>query len=220
MNLDLSTLTAEQQAAIAAILSPTEPKKRKGRKLPKILKPPQVERLLAACKGNHIGVRNRAMYEVAYKAGLHVSEICNLTPNDIDKEERKIYVNNGKGGVDAIVPFGIKLLEELNKWEAIRGESEYYFHGSKGQQVSARSLNYYLESLAKRSKVYITNGKEKKAPSVHTLRHCYATGLLNTGLNIRQVQELLRHKSIQTTSVYTHVSLLDLEKAISNLEHL
>lgn len=220
MQIDLSTLTPEQQTAIRAILSPSEPKKRKGRKLPKVLEPEQVEKLLAACKGNFIGQRNRSMYSVMYLAGLRVSEVCNLCPGNVDREEKKIRVNNGKGGTDRIIPFGAHLLEELEKWERIRGESIYYFHGSKGQRVSERSLNYYLESLSKRAKVFIQNGKEKKAPSCHTLRHTYATELLNAGMNLRQVQEILGHANIGTTQIYTHVSLLDLKKAISSLEHL
>lgn len=206
MQIDLSTLTPEQQAAIQAILSPPEPKKRKGRKLPKVLKPEQVERLLDACKGNFIGIRNRAMYQCMHLAGLRVSEVCNLCPGDVDKEEKKIRVNNGKGGTDRIIPFGAHLLEELEKWEAIRGESIYYFHGSKGQRVSERSLNYYLESLSERAKVFIQDGKERKAVHAHVLRHCCATNWLNSGLAMPEIQLLLGHASIQTTSVYVHIS--------------
>lgn len=222
MNIDLETLTPAQRAAIEVILDADtdeeKPKKRKARKLPKALKPEEVNRLFAAINTDtKTGLRHRAIYETMYRAGLRVSEVCDLAPADVDLQNGKIYVQLGKGDRDRIVPIGSTLTEWLQWWADIRPQSDYFFCSFKGTQLRRNQLNATLKRLSEKSGVFIQDGHTKKPVSCHKLRHSYATSLLSKGLNLAQIQKLMGHKDLTTTQVYLHITDEELDAAIKAL---
>lgn len=184
--------------------------KRKAHKLPKVLARRDVEKILNSfslkCPS---GIRNRVMTQVLYKCGLRNEEVRNLAPADVDLEKGFVFVQEGKNLRDRYVPLDSETLEWCKKWAQIRPDSKWFFctlsKHSTGKQLQGRYLRQVLENAAIKTNVYIQNGRKKKAPHPHTLRHCFATELIEDGFNIREVQELLGHKSIQTTSTYLSV---------------
>lgn len=195
-----------------------ETKKRKARKLPKVLKPEQVERLLGAINLNTIiGTRQLAIVGAMLKAGLRESEVSNMMVADVDLIKGDLFVQEGKNNSDRHVPIGPELMSWLKDWDAIRPESEYFFCTLKGTQVHPRCLYDLVTKLSKRAKVWVQDGRERKYCYPHMLRHTYATGLLRNGLNIRQIQQLLGHKSVTTTQIYTEVDMVELDKKIKDL---
>lgn len=192
-----------------------EVKHRKPQKLPKILSQSQVQALFATINVKcPTGLRNRALLDTLYRCGLRISEACNLQVADVDLQEGFIYVQQGKGKKDRYVPLDQDTIAWLKRWEAIRPESGYYFCTLKGGQLAPVYIRQVLDRLSKRSGVYIQDGREKVHVTPHKLRHTYATELLDEGFNIREVQVLLGHASIQTTTVYTHVRPEKLAKKI------
>lgn len=192
-----------------------EVKHRKPQKLPKILSQSQVQALFATINVKcPTGLRNRALLDTLYRCGLRISEACNLQVADVDLQEGFIYVQQGKGKKDRYVPLDQDTIAWLKRWEAIRPESGHYFCTLKGGQLAPVYIRQVLDRLSKRSGVYIQDGREKVHVTPHKLRHTYATELLDEGFNIREVQVLLGHASIQTTTVYTHVRPEKLAKKI------
>jgi len=211
--LDIEIKGSQEQTEI-----PQQTKKHRGRKLPKVLTPEKVKALLKPINTKcSTGLRNMAMLMTAYKAGLRVSEICDLPPADIDFSKGMILVQDGKGGKDRLVPIGAELIKWLQQWDDIRPQSKYFFCALKGTRLSPRYFNQLLERLSNKSGIYLQDRGEKKPISIHVLRHCYASNLLDQDVNIREVQELLGHSSIQTTTIYTHVSVKNLDKKIKAL---
>lgn len=197
-----------------------EVKHRKPQKLPKVLTQAQVEALFGSFSVKcHTGLRNRVLCEVLYRCGLRISEACNLTPADVDLQEGFIYVQCGKGKKDRYTPLDEQTVEWLKKWEAIRpAESPWYFCNIRkeyrGDQLSPVNIRQVLDRKSKQAGVYIQDGRDKVHVTPHKFRHTYATELLDEGFNIREVQELMGHASIQTTTVYTHVRPEKLAKKI------
>lgn len=185
---------------------PPAHKKRKPRKLPKVLSKQQVEALFAEINVKcPTGLRNRALCETLYGCGLRVSEVCNLKPADVDKENGYILVQEGKGGKDRYVPLDDKTTAWLERWEAIRPESEYFFCTLRGDKMGTEYIRQVLDRLSKRSGVYIQAGDKKKHVTPHMLRHTYASELEEEGFAGSEIQELLGHSDLSTTSVYLHV---------------
>ena len=186
-------------------------KHRKPRKLPKVLTQRQIEALFATFNVKcPTGLRNRVVCEVLYRCGLRISEACNLTPADVDLQEGFIYVQCGKGKKDRYVPLDPETIAWLKRWEAIRPkESDWYFCNirstSYGNQLSPVNIRQVLERKSEQSGVFIQDGKTKTHVTPHKLRHSFATELVEEGFSLPEVQELLGHSSIQTTSIYTHV---------------
>jgi len=195
-------------------------KKRRAKKLPKALNPQQVEKLLAPIKIKcSTGLRNKTILLVMLKAGLRVSEVTNLTPADVDLSKGMILVQQGKGGRDRVIPIGEELMEWLNRWDETRPSGAQYFFCAvnKGTQLLPRYINQVLERLSNESGVFIQDGAKQGPVHAHCLRHTYATNLLEQGVNIREIQELLGHSSVSTTQIYASVNMVHLDAKIKAL---
>lgn len=177
-----------------------------GRPLPKSLSEADVEALLAAPDiGEPIGLRDRAMLEVLYACGLRVSELISLTLEQVNLRQGVLRVF-GKGSKERLVPLG----EEAMVWVAryvrdsrpllLDGKpSDVLFPSLRGEQMTRQTFWYRIKHQARVAGI-------SKALSPHTLRHAFATHLLNHGANLRVVQMLLGHSDLSTTQIYTHVA--------------
>jgi integrase/recombinase XerD len=158
-------------------------------------------------------------------AGLRVSEIVKLMPSDIDYGKGTVRVNDGKGGRDRVVPINSETLGWLRAWAEKRkalgvGKRRPFFcrirrqglHGKplkRGEAITTRTVQALVTRLAKAAGIERSFGggkKRKRGLGPHILRHTYATRMLDKGFSIREVQELLGHRSVSTTMVYTHVN--------------
>lgn len=186
---------------------------RKQRKLPHFLTSEEVGKLLAApSKTQPMGQRDAAMLETLYSAGLRVSELVGINLSDLDLEDGLVRVR-GKGRKERLAPLGSYAVTAVERWLGRRTphESEQHKGGALflnkfGKRISTRSVARMLEKYLKQTDLDMRT-------SPHTLRHSFATHLLNGGADIRSVQELLGHKSLVTTQIYTHISTAGLKKA-------
>lgn len=177
-----------------------------GRKLPHFLSTDQISRLLEAPPANTPpGLRDRAMLETMYSAGLRVAELVGLNVTDWDQDAGVLRVL-GKGRKERIAPVGSYATKALLRWMDVRkpapdaGPDEFaMFLNRFGKRLTTRSVGRMLEK-------YLAIAGLDQATSPHTLRHSFATHLLDGGADLRTVQELLGHKSLTTTQIYTHVS--------------
>jgi integrase/recombinase XerC len=180
---------------------------RVGKKLPHFLTLDEVERLLAAPSALHpLGRRDRAWLETLYSAGVRVSELVGLNLSDISLGEGVLTIR-GKGQKERLAVIGPHAVAAIRTWLADRDEllaglgreSDALFLNKSGTRLSSRSVGRLLVKHLRRA------GLDPRT-TPHTLRHSFATHLLDNGADIRGVQELLGHKSLTTTQVYTHVS--------------
>ena len=177
-----------------------------GRKLPINISEEDVEKILCAPDlSSPYGIRDKAMLELLYATGLRISELINLKFNEVDFK-RGIVKIAGKGGKERIVPVGETALSWMTDYiDNIRqdsvadNENVYLFLSNKGKQLS-RKLCWSI--ISNYSKVSLNS----KTISPHSLRHAFATHLLNHGADLRSVQMLLGHSSLSTTQIYTHVA--------------
>ena len=173
------------------------PYAKRDNKLPVVLSPQEVQRLLAAVTNP----KHRAMLMVAYAGGLRVSEVAQLRIEDIDSRRMVIHVRHTKSKKDRFVPLSPRLLEELRAYWRIGRPRSFLFPGPDPlRPITRGTIRTVCRNAARRA------GIEKRV-SPHTLRHCYATHLLEHGVDIRTIQLLLGHGSLRTTSRYTHVSV-------------
>jgi integrase/recombinase XerC len=178
------------------------------KRLPRCLDLEQVQKLLEAPgDGDLLSARDKAMLEVLYSSGIRVSELVDLEMSDLDLQEGVLRVR-GKGRKDRLTPIGsqaIKALQRYFELRAIDSRSQVSncvqrcFLNKHGQSLSTRSVRRKLD------KYLVTAGLDPGI-SPHTLRHSFATHLLNNGADLRSVQELLGHQSLSTTQIYTHLS--------------
>jgi integrase/recombinase XerC len=187
---------------------------RKSRKLPHFLTDEEIGKLLEAPKGNTpAAIRDRAILETAYSAGLRVSELVGLNDGDLDFASGIVRIR-GKGKKERLAPIGSYAARALKSWQGKRtlsprektGREAPVFTNKFGTRLTTRSVARMLEKHIKE------NGLDQRT-SPHTLRHSFATHLLDRGADIRSVQELLGHKSLVTTQIYTHVSTANLRAA-------
>ena len=144
--------------------------------------------------------RDKAMIEMLYATGMRISELVNLKLVDIDMQRCVIKVL-GKGSKERLIPFGESALESLNNYLSDRADSP-----SKEVFLSNRGSKLTRVSFWKRIKVYLLRENMKNSISPHTLRHAFATHLLNRGADLRSVQLLLGHSDLSTTQIYTHIA--------------
>jgi integrase/recombinase XerC len=187
---------------------------RKSRKLPHFLSTDEVGTLLGAPQGDAaMALRDRAILETLYSAGLRVSELVDLSDGDLDFPQGILKVR-GKGRKERLAPLGSFAIKALKAWLAARklaktepqGRESPVFTNRLGTRLTTRSVGRLLEKYLKEV------GLDART-SPHTLRHSFATHLLDRGADIRSVQELLGHKSLVTTQIYTHVSTNNLRQA-------
>jgi len=180
---------------------------RTGRKLPHFLTVEQVAELLEAPLANEpMGLRDRAILEVLYSAGLRVAELVGLNVDDWDREANILRVF-GKGKKERVAPVGRYAAKALSQWledrtvdpNATPEQQKAMFVNRFGRRLTTRSIGRMLEKYLKQTGL-------DSITSPHTLRHSFATHMLDGGADLRAVQELLGHKSLTTTQIYTHVS--------------
>jgi len=157
-------------------------------------------------KANNI--KHKSMIALTYSAGLRVGELIDLKINDIDSTRMVIHIKSGKGNKDRIVPLSEKILIMLREYYKEFAPINYLFEGQKGGKYTTSSFNKLLKAATKRAKI-------NKHITAHTLRHSYATHLLEKGTDIRVIQKLLGHNSIKTTMIYTQVAEPTLLNVIS-----
>ena len=185
--------------------------------LPEVLSTAEVDLLEQAIDlSKWEGHRNRAIIEVLFSCGLRVSELTNLKLSNLYIEEQYIRVM-GKGSKERLVPISPRALDELNYWFADRnvmkikpGEEDYVFLNRRGQHLTRTMILIMI-------KRYAVEAGIKKTISPHTLRHSFATSLLEGGADLRAIQAMLGHESIGTTEIYTHIDTSILRQEI--LEH-
>ncbi len=185
--------------------------------LPEVLSTAEVDLLEEAIDlSKWEGHRNRAIIEVLFSCGLRVSELTNLKLSNLYIEEQYIRVM-GKGSKERLVPISPRALDELNYWFADRnvmkikpGEEDYVFLNRRGQHLTRTMILIMI-------KRYAVEAGIKKTISPHTLRHSFATSLLEGGADLRAIQAMLGHESIGTTEIYTHIDTSTLRQEI--LEH-
>jgi site-specific recombinase XerD len=166
---------------------------RRGRRLPDSPREADVDRQLAALDGEEpIGLRNRALVELVYSAGLRSAEAVGLDLADVDFEQELVHVRHGKGGKERVVPLGEEAAFRVARY--LR----------EGRPALARGANDAL-FLSVRGRRLDTSTLRRLAPHPHRLRHAFATHLLEGGADLRTIQELLGHSSLSTTQVYSHV---------------
>ncbi len=179
------------------------------KRLPTVLEIHEAQKLLAVPNTRcPTGLRNRAILEVMYRGGLRVSEVVKLRAPDIRWKQGIIEVHNGKGGRDRNVPVRSETIGWLQAWGEKRPKrARFFFCTLAGKRLAVRYIQAMVERMAGRSGVQCR-------VSPHTLRHTYATEMLDQGFTIREVQMLLGHSSVQTTQIYTHVRPADIAAKI------
>jgi integrase/recombinase XerD len=186
------------------------PRPKGERRLPVVLSRDEVQRLFATV-GN---LKQKALFMVAYDAGLRLSEILNLRLEDIDSRRMVIRVQQGKGKKDRYARLTPGLLELLREyWRAYRPKTLLFPGAQPNKRYDMATPGQLLKKACRKAGI-------TKRVSMHILRHSFATHLLEAGANLRVIQQMLGHDRIQTTSLYTHVSLEELREAPSTMELL
>lgn len=157
---------------------------------------------------------------VALFCGLRISEVCNLKKQDVDLEAEKVVVRQGKGAKDRVVMLPSTMKPLLEKWFRYNKESEFVISNEYGSQYLPNLLSRRLKEYLEKAKLKIetfktTTGQQRYAYSFHTLRHTYATYLLEQGVDLYYVQRSLGHVDIHTTQIYAYISNKDLQNKIN-----
>lgn len=182
---------------------------RRQKSLPVVLSKEEIKMLLA----NTCNLKHKCILMALYSGGLRRSELIKLEVTDIDSDRMLIRIRNSKGNKDRYTLLSNQLLVMLREYYRIYQPSRWLFEGPGGKQYSATSIENIFRRALKRS------GIQKKA-TPHTLRHSFATHLLEQGINLRYIQELLGHASITTTEIYTRVSTHKLSEIKNPLDNL
>jgi len=176
------------------------PLPKKDRKLPEVLTKGEVRNLIESTDT----VKSRLIVSLLYSTGLRVSELVNLRVSDLNLEEKTGWVRRGKGGKDRLFVMSDSLSEELKEYFGDRGKgNEYVF--SKIKPLTTRNIQKIIKGASGRAGI-------SKKTTPHTLRHSFATHLLEQGIDIRVIQAMLGHSSLSTTQVYTHISSEQLKR--------
>src|SRR3989344_8299931 len=179
---------------------------KKERKLPEVLTKEEVKLFIE----NADNVKSRLIISMLYSSGIRVSELVNLKVNDLNFLENIGWVRKGKGSKDRIFTLSNNLKEELQEY--LRGrENEYIF--SKDKALTTRNIQKIIQNTRKRAEI-------NKKVTPHTLRHSFATHLLENGTDIRIIQSILGHSNLNTTQMYTHISSEQIKKVQNPLDGL
>ena len=181
----------------------------KPKPLPVILSKREVKAILEKTTN----LKHKAMLTIIYALGLRSGELINLKLEDIHKNREQIHIKNAKGNKDRMLPIPKTLKPLMNRYYKEYKPSIYLFNGQGRPQYNAQSLRKVLKSSCRKAGIH-------KTITVHSLRHAYATHLMEQGVGVRVIQELLGHNSIKTTMIYTHVTKPHLQKIPSPLDTL
>lgn len=185
------------------------PKRQK--KLPVVLSTSEVARLLKSVEH----VKHRTLLALIYSSGIRIGEAVRLTKQDIDPERKTIHIRQGKGAKDRFTVLSTAAYTLLQHYMDNQPIVGYLFPGGKGldHHLSERSVQHVFEKAIQKAGI-------TKPATVHTLRHSFATHLLENGTDLRYIQELLGHASSKTTEIYTHVSIKDIRRIQSPLDRM
>ena len=179
-------------------------------KLPSVLNASEVKALFTACTL----LKHRLLLGLCYGCGLRCGEVRNLRIGDIDLERRMLHVRQGKGNKDRIVPLGNMLQRGITTYIDTQRPQVFLFEGNDGQAFSQRGAQWVMSQALKKTSII------KEDVSLHTLRHSYATHLLEQGVSILAIKELLGHAHIDTTMIYLHLARPVLTQTISPMDTL
>lgn len=168
---------------------------KKNKYLPVVLSMDEIDKILAATKN----AKHRLLLSIAYGSGLRVSEVINIKTQDIDLAELTIHLKQAKGKKDRITIFPEKIKSDIEHLIAGKDKNEFVFASERGGKLTNRTAQKVFENSLKKAGI-------KKDATFHSLRHSFATHLLENGVDVRYVQELLGHQNIRTTQVYTQVT--------------
>ena len=180
---------------------------KKDRQLPIVLSIEEVLRILQTTKN----LKHRTVIAMLYGSGLRVGELINLKLSDFDFNRKQLYVKNGKGRKDRYTTVAESLFPLLKNYHNTYKPKAYFIENPKGGKYSAESIRTFLRKNTKAAGI-------TKTVTPHTLRHSYATHMLEQGTDIRYIQELLGHSRPETTMIYTHVTRKDLQQISSPLD--
>lgn len=176
-------------------------------KLPVVLSRLEIEKIINSIENK----KHKLLISLSYGAGFRVSEAINLKIKDVNLEELTIHIKNAKGSKDRITIFPEKLIPDLTAIMALRDKNFFVFESNRGGKLDERSAQKVFENALK-------NAKISKDATFHSLRHSFATHLLENGVDVRYVQELLGHANIRTTQLYTKVTNPSIRKIKSPLD--
>lgn len=182
----------------------------KTNKLPSVLNASEVKELLKACTL----LKHRLLLGLCYDCGLRCAEVRNLRIGDIDLERKLLHVRQGKGNKDRILPLGKLLQRGIKTYIDTQRPQLFLFEGNNGQAFSQRGAQWVMSQALKKT------GIVKEEVSLHTLRHSFATHLLEQGVSILVIKELLGHAHIDTTMIYLHLARPVLTQTISPMDTL
>lgn len=181
----------------------------KEKTLPVVLNIKEVGALLGATDN----LKHKAILMLGYSAGLRVSELVNVRLKDIDSKRMQVRIQQSKGKKDRYSILSARLLDILREYFKKYRPQEWLFEGTDGGQYSVRSIQQIMQQAARKAGI-------KKKVSVHTLRHSFATHLLEQGTDLRYIQSLLGHESSKTTEIYTHITTKGFDQIVSPLDNL
>lgn len=186
------------------------PRPKKPKKLPVVLSQVEVQRILNVVEN----LKHRCLLMVTYSGGLRVGEVVRLKPENIDGARMVIHVQKAKGQKDRYTLLGSATLDELREYWKVFHPGKWLFPGKReGGYLSEESAQKIFKAAAERAGI-------KKRVSIHTLRHSFATHLLESGVDLRYIQELLGHASSKTTEIYTHVSQRTIGQIVNPIDKL
>lgn len=176
---------------------------KKASKLPQVLTEQEVVRLLKATDN----LKHKCILMVIYSGGLRLGEVVNLRISDLQPENNRVFIRNGKGKKDRCTLLSDKVIVLLKEYLELYRPVDWLFEGATGGQYGERSVQNVFTAAKLKSKINVT-------ATTHTLRHSFATHLLEKGVDIRYIQELLGHESSKTTEIYTHIT----KKGMGNIK--
>jgi site-specific recombinase XerD len=179
---------------------------KRTKKLPIVLSRQEIETIISSIKN----LKHKLIIALAYGSGMRVSEVINLKVKDINLNELTIHIKNAKGKKDRLTIFPEKIKNDLQILIQEKSSDNYVFISERGGKLSERTLQKIFENGLK-------NANIKKDATFHSLRHSFATHLLENGVDVRYVQELLGHQNIRTTQIYTQVTNPNIRKIKSPL---
>ncbi len=182
---------------------------RRIKKLPVVLSTNELERLIQVTTN----IKHRALLMLTYSSGLRRNEVIQMRPQAIDSERMRVHVVQGKGRKDRYTLLSQKTLDLLRYYYKVYRPSQFLFEarGSHGKPLSGNTLRSIIKQNAVKAGI-------NKAVSFHTLRHCFATHLLEQGVNLRLIQSFMGHTSLKTTAKYLHLANVDISNVVSPLD--